>query len=136
MAMALASSLHTPGKAAVVAGAADDYTAEQAQLLQDQHPLVLDAQVDQEDAVGPALGPPAPVGLGASASWSGDDLEQQGGGAGGQGVLDAREQLHEERLDPQGAGRQAADQAEGAGPGGRQGPGGAVEAASPSRRPA
>jgi hypothetical protein len=74
-------------EAAVVAGTADDHRR-QPQLLQDQHPLVLDAQVDEEDAVDPPLGEPAPVGLDLGVVV-GHDLEQQGDGAGGQGVLDA-----------------------------------------------
>jgi hypothetical protein len=72
-------------------------------------------QVDQEDAVHPALGPPAPVGPELGLAIAGD-LEQQGHVAGGQLAFDAPDELSEERLDAERAGRAVDHEAERAGP--------------------
>ncbi len=86
---------------------------------------VLGSGVHDQDAVHAALGPPAPVGraLGVQVLH---DLEEEGDAPGGEGLLDAGDQLEEEGLDAEGAGGAGEDEADAAGAFAGQGTGGAV----------
>ncbi len=106
----------------VVGRRADDHGG-QAELRQQGRAGVADARVDDEEAVHAVLGPPAAVDR-ALCGHVLHQLEEQAQPAGGEGFLDAGDELEEERLDAEAAGGARQDQADGGGALAGQCPGG------------
>ena len=78
-------------------------------------PDVLGPQVGDDDAVDATLRPPRASGLDRLLVVL-DELQQQCGLVGGEDSLETRDQLHEERFDPQGPGRSCDHKSYGVGP--------------------